>query len=250
MDVDDPNFFTRLARGGTNTFEDRLRNAPHDDDELPRQRDAPILADDRDPETPLQQLIRHWMNERHAPDILPTEEDLLSRLLDHIRSQSETVQLLRSDPSSSEEEHFRIMLVQTEVERVKFIVRSYLRTRLFKIEKYARYIMTNPEVQQRLSQSEVDHARRFARLTDQHFYHTVLQSLPESQQTLDDEPPFIPSMITEPDKTRAVFVYARQNCPPVRLPDGTVLEMQKGHISLTPYSVVEQLVARGEVELV
>ncbi|KIJ67197.1 hypothetical protein HYDPIDRAFT_84724 [Hydnomerulius pinastri MD-312] len=190
------------------------------------------------------------MNERHAPDILPTEEDLLSRLLDHIRSQSETVQLLRSDPSSSEEEHFRIMLAQTEVERVKFIVRSYLRTRLFKIEKFARYIMTNPEIQQRLSETEVDHARRFARLTDQHFYHSVLQSLPESQQTLDDQPPFVPSMVTEPDKARAVFVHARQICPPVRLPDGTALEMQKGHISLTPYSVVEQLVTRGEVELV
>jgi len=190
------------------------------------------------------------MNERHAPDILPNEGELLAGLLDHIRSQSETVQLLRTDPSSSEEEHFRIMLVQTEVERVKFIVRSYLRTRLFKIEKFARYIMTNPEVQQRLSESEVDHARRFARLTDQHFYNAVLQSLPETQQTLDDQPPFVPSMITEPDKTRAVFVLARQDCPPVRLPDGTALEMRKGHISLTPYSVVEQLIARGEVELV
>lgn len=49
--------------------------------------------------------------------------------------QSETVQLLRSDPSSSEEEHFRTMLAQTEVERVKFVVRSYLRTRLFKVSK-------------------------------------------------------------------------------------------------------------------
>lgn len=72
--------------------------------------------------------------------------------------------------------------------------------------------MTNPEVQQRLSESEVDHARRyvdprgteltwmlniyprFARLTDQHFYQAVLQSLPETQQTLDDQPPFVPSM--------------------------------------------------------
>jgi GINS complex subunit 4 len=70
------------------------------------------------------------------------------------------------------------MLVQTEVERVKFIVRSYIRTRLFKvispflllfqilhhalqIEKFARYIMTNPEVQQRLAESEVEHARRY-----------------------------------------------------------------------------------------
>ena len=169
MDVDDPNFFTRLARGGSHTFEDRLRSAPRDDDgdgdNLPRSRaDAPPVADEQEPETPLQQLIRHWMNERHAQDILPTEDDLLSRLLDHVRSQvsascvsmrvlplessrrstptrygggcdaaqSETVQLLRSDPSSSEEEHFRIMLVQTEIERVKFIIRSYLRTRLFK----------------------------------------------------------------------------------------------------------------------
>ncbi|KAG2052371.1 GINS complex, Sld5 component [Suillus hirtellus] len=253
MDVDDDDFFTNLDRPGraanNNTFQERLRRASRDDDgaEIP---DAPPFMFEEEEETPLQQLIRHWMNERHSPDILPNEGELLAGLLDHIRSQSETVQLLRTDPSSSEEEHFRIVLVQTEVERVKFIVRSYLRTRLFKIEKFARYIMTNPQVQQQLSESEVEHARRFARLTDQHFYYSVLQSLPETQQTLDDQPPFVPSMVTEPDKGRAVFVLARQDCPPVRLPDGTALDMRKGHISLTPYSVVEQLVARGEAELV
>jgi GINS complex subunit 4 len=95
---------------------------------------------------------------------------------------SDTIQLLRADPESSEEEHIRIVLAQTEVERVKFVVRSYLRTRLFKvrtlergaqrrletffylfvmkIEKYARYITTNADVQTRLSQAELDHARR------------------------------------------------------------------------------------------
>lgn len=46
---------------------------------------------------------------------------------------SDAVQLLRGEPSASEEEHIRIMLVQMEVERVKFIVRSYVRTRLFKV---------------------------------------------------------------------------------------------------------------------
>ena len=40
---------------------------------------------------------------------------------------------MRADPDSSEEEHFRIMLVQTEIERVKFVVRSYIRTRLHKV---------------------------------------------------------------------------------------------------------------------
>ncbi|EPQ53238.1 GINS complex, Sld5 component [Gloeophyllum trabeum ATCC 11539] len=201
-------------------------------------------------ETKLQELTRHWMNERHAPDILPAQSVLLGRLLDHIRKQNDTVQLLRADPDSSEEEHFRIMLAQTEIERVKFIVRSYVRTRLYKIEKYARYIVATPEVQERLSETELQHARRYAHLVESHFHRTVLQSLPEEQRGLADETAFMPPMIPEPDKTRAVFAMARTNCPPVRLPDGSTSEMEKGQISLTPYYVVEQLLARGEVELV
>jgi GINS complex subunit 4 len=50
--------------------------------------------------------------------------------------QTDTVQALRGDPDSSEAEHARIMLVQTEVERVKFVVRSYIRTRLYKATKF------------------------------------------------------------------------------------------------------------------
>lgn len=142
------------------------------------------------------------------------------------------------------------MLAQTEVERVKFIVRSYVRTRLFKIEKYARFITTNADVQKRLTAAERDHASRQAHMLDRHLFVSVLQSLPPAQAHLDDTPVFVPSMITEPDKTRPVFVHALRRCPPIRLPDGTALEMEKGHISLVPYSVVEQLVARGEVELV
>lgn len=39
------------------------------------------------PETVFQQLIRHWLNERHAPDILPVQAEVLGALLDHIRRQ-------------------------------------------------------------------------------------------------------------------------------------------------------------------
>ena len=46
---------------------------------------APPLLEEDEEETPLNQLIRHWMNERHAPDLLPIAEDVLSGLLNHIR---------------------------------------------------------------------------------------------------------------------------------------------------------------------
>ena len=74
------------------SFVDRARSAPEDDDfpiadDFGRRSRPAILAQDLAEETPFQQLIRHWMNERHAPDILPGQEMLLGRLLDHIRKQ-------------------------------------------------------------------------------------------------------------------------------------------------------------------
>ena len=74
------------------------------------------------------------------------------------------------------------MLVQTEIERVKFVVRSYIRTRLYKvshahrlreqrylihglyalsqIEKFARWISATPDEHGKLSKAERDHAQR------------------------------------------------------------------------------------------
>ncbi|KAF9467649.1 hypothetical protein BDZ94DRAFT_1305272 [Collybia nuda] len=254
MDWDDE-YDLQTVGGGTAgpSFMDRVRNAAPDEDEdediIPGV--LPVIN-----ETPLEQLIRHWTNERHAPDLLAAQEDLLANLLDHLRRQSETVQLLRGDASTSEEEHIRIMLAQVEIERVKFIVRSYVRTRLFKIEKYARYITTNAEIQTRMTAAERAHASRQANMIDRHLYSSVLQSLPPTQGHLDDVDPLSTSeepkniMITEPDRTRPVFAHALQNCPPVHLPDGESLKMAKGHISLVPFYVVEHLVARGEAELV
>lgn len=135
-------------------FMTRARNASPSP---PPQEDLPFTDLDDAQELPLQKLIRHWMNERHAPDILPIQAELLAGILDHIHKQvrclsisralctsrkltssrtsgqSSTVNLLRTDPDASEDEHFRIMLAQTEIERVKFVVRSYVRTRLSKV---------------------------------------------------------------------------------------------------------------------
>jgi GINS complex subunit 4 len=85
------------------------------------------------------------------------------------------VEYLRSDDATSEDEHFRMSYVQLDMERIKFQIRSYVRTRLHKvgsshhlhlrdsltrrqIEKYASYIMANPEMQSRMSVLEQNHA--------------------------------------------------------------------------------------------
>jgi len=87
------------------------------------------------------------------------------------------VQQLRADPAASADEHVQIVLVQTEVERVRFIVRSYVPTRLDKvrplppppraprltarrqIERFAQHILARPDMQRRLSAIELRHAQ-------------------------------------------------------------------------------------------
>ena len=52
-----------------------------------------------EPETLFQQLVRHWLNERHAPDILPIQAGVLSTLLDHIRRQVRSIETPHSESS-------------------------------------------------------------------------------------------------------------------------------------------------------
>jgi GINS complex subunit 4 len=80
----------------------------------------------------------------------------------------------------------------------------------------------------------------YAKITDQHFYLSVLQSLPEKQSHLDDTPLFVPPMstsiiflrdggctnnllVTEPDISRPVFVHALKKCPRITVPEFVVL---------------------------
>lgn len=88
MDWDDE--YDLLAAGGGNTdppFIDRVRSAPTNDADFDRVVPADPFIQPDSPETPLEQLMRHWTNERHCPDILPAQEELLANLLDHLRRQ-------------------------------------------------------------------------------------------------------------------------------------------------------------------
>jgi GINS complex subunit 4 len=76
-------------------------------------------------------LTTAWIAERSAPEILPFQKALLERLTDRIRQQIELVELETGnlDPQAN----FRLILIQTELERVKYLVRAYLRIRMHKV---------------------------------------------------------------------------------------------------------------------
>jgi len=160
------------------------------------------------------------------------------------------IEHLQSDPRTSEEEHFRIILIQTEAERARFLLRSYLRTRLHKVEKYAAHILATSELRGRLSVIELSHAERYQELLTKHFEISALNGLPENLRSLTDEEPGVPSMVTRPNIDQPVFIRARRRCAPVTLSNGGTLEMDRGDIHLIRYRMIEHLLRLGDAQLI
>jgi len=102
----------------------------------------------------------------------------------------------------------------------------------------------------RMTATEQEHARRHADLTDEHFFSSVLQSLPPPQRALDEEGTYQPNMIVGPNKNQAVIARAREDCPSLEYPNQKTGTFAQGDIVLTPYTVVERLVEDGFAELV
>jgi GINS complex subunit 4 len=95
-----------------------------------------ILADlDRDAvpqeNADLQSLSRAWVAERVAPELLPWPEELVGRIMGRIARQ---IELVEDQTGSMEPKtNFKLIVIQTDLERFKFLVRSFLRARLAKV---------------------------------------------------------------------------------------------------------------------
>lgn len=82
----------------------------------------------------LQMIEEAWVNEKFAPEILPHKVELVECLLDQISVMERNLENLSS-------KDFCKSIYQMEVDRVRFLVSSYLRTRLEKIEIYVNDII-------------------------------------------------------------------------------------------------------------
>lgn len=86
----------------------------------------------------IQLMEEAWTNEKLAPEILPHKSEIVDCLLEQLNTMEENLRNLdRTD--------FQKTLHQIEVDRLRFLVSSYLRVRLEKLETYALHILKEEE---------------------------------------------------------------------------------------------------------
>ncbi|KAI5788476.1 hypothetical protein EDC01DRAFT_168036 [Geopyxis carbonaria] len=198
-------------------------------------------------------LTRFWIAERNAPDILPYQDAILERLMERVRQQIEMVENETGnlDPTSN----FRLILIQTELERVKYLVRAYLRIRMYKIDKFTLHIIDKeqPHLRALLSPSELRYLRQHLTLLNNHYHTSFLRTFPESLRRLDDGTVGTSAgMVDRPDEESAVFCRVLRDVPETVKVEGTDadFDMRKGDIFIVRYSAIKEFMRRGDVELI
>ncbi|OIW34394.1 GINS complex, Sld5 component [Coniochaeta ligniaria NRRL 30616] len=205
-----------------------------------------VPAETRD----LQALTRAWVAERSAPELLPWPADgLFERINDRIKNQIEKVEEMTGDMDPKT--NFALIVIQTELERYRYLVRSYLRARIAKIDRHTLHYLSTDALRSRLSEVELAYATRHQALLHNHYLSSFLASFPAPLQNLNDASANI-NMIDSPDLDTAVFVrLLRDTMVESRGIDADgALEGKDGSILILRWSDAKPLVDKGDAELV
>lgn len=155
-------------------------------------------------------LTRAWTCERCTPALQPYPAALIARVTDRVRSQIARIEDLTSGVydgaggASGANRNLVLSILQTDLSRTQFLVRSYLRQRLAKVEKHATYYLkyhVHDDVQRQasgdggdktssssslLSTEEIAFLRHHATLLSNLYDSSFLMSLPRNLRRLDD----------------------------------------------------------------
>ncbi|KAL0476347.1 gins4 [Acrasis kona] len=180
------------------------------------------------------ELMRAWSTEKFYPHILPYKDNIVGRLQEEIENARN--RLLEQPETNLTTKTIK----ELEIDRLRFLVISYLRTRLLKIEKHVQYIIETEEMFDRLSPGEQKFAKQYFELQQAHLNTMFLGSIPDVLKAGDED-----NLRVEPNLNTYVFCRVREDLGQVDI-EGEVVALSTGDIyvlrsgSITPYIEQEQ----------
>ncbi|KAG5331422.1 SLD5 protein, partial [Acromyrmex heyeri] len=209
-----------------------------------------LLMDDGDgvgeltAQTVLQEIENAWMNERFAPEILPHQSDLVDCMLQQIAHMEENIKRL-------DKNDLRALVHRMELDRIKYVISSYLRARLEKIERYTIHILSeeanrSPE-EAYLTPGELRFAKEYLANLETFFKTVALQHMPPNFQRFEAN-----KFTIKPNLQAHVFLRANQRVTGIVLPGmlNEEIDFEEGSQHIIQYSAVANLVKSGVVQLI
>ncbi|PIA27801.1 hypothetical protein AQUCO_07500016v1 [Aquilegia coerulea] len=199
--------------------------------------------------TDVELLKRAWRNEKAAPEILQFESSLVQRSKEQIQLMEETVEEYEGNGTDP----LTVSLYQMDLDRTQFLLRSYLRIRLLKIEKFATHI-SKTDSWNRLSEQEQKFTKRCMDDMEKHLTQSVLSRLPYGYQSIlkqsisseEDD------MVPEPQLDTFVFCKSKSSLGAIQLDEsGEEFEdLVADDLYVLRYKSVKPLIENGQIDIV
>eukprot|EP00039_Didymoeca_costata_P004269 m.72367 g.72367 ORF g.72367 m.72367 type:complete len:212 (+) comp12319_c1_seq1:177-812(+) len=192
-------------------------------------------------------LQRAWVSEKSAPEILNYEKDAVKELLRLIDEQEE---LSREHAHDTVDTQFLFNVYQMEIGRLKYMVSSYLRTRLWKIEKYVLHITRDAAAKERLSEAELRYAKEYESILKEHMQSSGLDALPDKFQKIDSQTSS-ENMVVTPDLNSYVFIRVNESIGAVAINEAQdSIMLEKDDIYILRYVVVQPFLSDGRISVI
>ncbi|KAG8228791.1 hypothetical protein J437_LFUL006670 [Ladona fulva] len=195
----------------------------------------------------LAKLEEAWMNEKFSPEILPHRTEIVDCMLEQIHQMEENLNKLKKSD-------FRVVIHRMELDRIRYIITSYLRSRLEKIELYTSHILEmeskRPVEERYLSPAEYKFAQEHQSHLENHFETVVLRHMPYNIRTLDKA-----TMSVAPNLFSQVFLRANKTVNGVIVETGVEgaeeeVELDGNSQHIIQYKAIAELVKSGSVQLI
>lgn len=202
------------------------------------------------PVSDFQQLKKALLNERLSPEILSYQGELVQRVSEKLEQQEVEIDRLERD-TAGDVPHEALSL---ERDRLRWLLKSYMRARLSKVQQYAALVLRDTQgVQQLVSPQELKFANEYYMALGQLFQDQVLSHMPQNYNSLlrrfNGES--TQALVEEPDLDVFVFCHVDRDCG--QIPDGTngeTAELNAGDILNIRYKHIAHLVHGGQVHLI
>lgn len=178
-------------------------------------------------------LHRRWFQERHCPELLEYDEDMVQELKIKLDNRQEWIEDLEGNNDNVAE--LMATVAQMDLDRTKFVLSDWLTRRLSKIEAHPLYMREKVD---HLSDGEIAYLKKYGLLYHSHLENTVLYNIPEAWQRLDE-----PNMIDRPDYDAYHFWLVKD--------DITLQEQdhEEGACLVAKYREMRKHMREGKVEL-
>lgn len=194
-------------------------------------------------------LKRAWRNEKSSPEILQFQASLVQRSREQIQLMEETIEEFTRNGFDP----LIVSVYQMDMDRAQYMLRSYLRTRLQKIEKDMIHI-SKTDLWNRLSKEEEGFAKRCYENMKSYLNESVLSKLPSGYQSdlKQSNASEEDDMVPEPNLDTFVFCKSESSIGAIPLDDSAdeIVDLVAGDLYVLRYKSIKPFVENGQIDLV